>query len=409
MKFWKSISTGGLGNTRCRYPGRGRRTSRVLLRSALLFAGISFQAHAQDSNAQAAPPAAIPTFSTEDIARQAFFYIGGHYVGDPGKEIMHGAMYVEVLVPKKIRHPYPIVYLHGAGQTATDWLQTPDGRAGWAYYFAKQGYVQYLEDYPTRGRSAYVPGVDGKLTIRPAPQLEKIWTALQEKGDWPQAKKGGAWPGKGTMGDPVFDNFVKTQVQFLQDNVETEKLNLDANTALLDTLGTPVILILHSQGGASGFELADARPNLVKGLIGIEPAAPPLEAVYLGSGKALIWGLTNLPVHYDPPIHDPSELQVVKQDQPDQPDLVACWIQTEPARQLINLAKIPVLEVSGEASYHRMYDHCDAKWLNQAGVKTTFLKPEDLGIHGNGHEMMLEKNSDEIAKYLESWIERNIH
>jgi pimeloyl-ACP methyl ester carboxylesterase len=409
MKFWKSISTGGLGNTRCRYPGRGRRTSRALLRSALLFAGISFQAHAQDSNAQAAPPAAIPTFSTEDIARQAFFYIGGHYVGDPGKEIMHGAMYVEVLVPKKIRHPYPIVYLHGAGQTATDWLQTPDGRAGWAYYFAKQGYVQYLEDYPTRGRSAYVPGVDGKLTIRPAPQLEKIWTALQEKGDWPQAKKGGAWPGKGTMGDPVFDNFVKTQVQFLQDNVETEKLNLDANTALLDTLGTPVILILHSQGGASVFELADARPNLVKGLIGIEPAAPPLEAVYLGSGKALIWGLTNLPVHYDPPIHDPSELQVVKQDQPDQPDLVACWIQTEPARQLINLAKIPVLEVSGEASYHRMYDHCDAKWLNQAGVKTTFLKPEDLGIHGNGHEMMLEKNSDEIAKYLESWIERNIH
>jgi hypothetical protein len=77
--------------------------------------------------------------------------------------------------------------------------------------------------------------------------------------------------------------------------------------------------------------------------------------------------------------------------------------------QADKLEKIPVLDVSGEASYHRMYDHCDAKWLNQAGVKATFLRPEDVGIRGNGHEMMLEKNSDEIAKYLEGWIEKNVH
>jgi hypothetical protein len=83
------------------------------------------------------------------------------------------------------------------------------------------------------------PGVDGTLAIRPAPLPEKIFTALPEKGDWPQAKKGGAWPGKGTMGDPVFDDFAKTQVQYLQDNLETERLNLDANTALLDKLGNP--------------------------------------------------------------------------------------------------------------------------------------------------------------------------
>jgi len=41
-------------------------------------------------------------------------------------------MYVEVMVPHEIQHPYPIVFLHGAGQTGVDYLQTPDGRSGWA-------------------------------------------------------------------------------------------------------------------------------------------------------------------------------------------------------------------------------------------------------------------------------------
>ena len=55
----------------------------------------------------------------------------------------------------------PVVFLHGAGQTGVDWLQTPDGRPGWAYNFLDMGYVVYLEDFPARGRSQYVPGVDG--------------------------------------------------------------------------------------------------------------------------------------------------------------------------------------------------------------------------------------------------------
>ena len=47
-----------------------------------------------------------------------------------------------------------IVFLHGAGQTGTDWLQTPDGRPGWARFFTSRGYVVYMVDYPARGRSA---------------------------------------------------------------------------------------------------------------------------------------------------------------------------------------------------------------------------------------------------------------
>ncbi len=75
-----------------------------------------------------APPGFVPTVSTNDVARVGFFYAGGHYTGEPGKEIMDGAEYVEVMVPKKMRRAYPLVFLHGAGQTGTDWLQI----LGWA-------------------------------------------------------------------------------------------------------------------------------------------------------------------------------------------------------------------------------------------------------------------------------------
>lgn len=128
------------------------RTPKIVL-AALAFVASCFAANSVDVG-KAAPPPKIPTFSTSDIGRIGFFYAGGHYVGEPGKEIMDGAEYVEVMVPKKVRRAYPIVFLHGAGQTGTDWLQTPDGRPGWAYYFLKQGYVVYMVDYPARGRSA---------------------------------------------------------------------------------------------------------------------------------------------------------------------------------------------------------------------------------------------------------------
>jgi len=378
-------------------------------------AGVWIVASAQNFS-KAAPGPSIPTFSTEDIARHGFFYAGGKYLGEPGNEIMGGAMYVEVMVPKKIRHPYPIVFLHGAGQTGTDWLQTPDGRPGWAYFFIKHGYTVYMVDYPTRGRSAYVPNVDGALTIRTAPQLSQIWTALTELGDWPQAKKYTQWPGtgqnKGKMGDPVFDNFAKTQVQYLGGGGQ-DKLVLDAGTALLDMIGTPVILITHSQGGAFGWEIADAKPQLVKAIITAEPAGPPIQSVdtakqvYNGRPN-LPWGVTSLPVHYDPPIQNESQLQVELETKPDGPALVPCYLQKGAPHKLANLTHVRVLDVSGEASYHRVFDSCDAKWLNQAGVKTDYVKLEDAGLPGNGHEMMLEKNSDGIAAYFEAWLEKNV-
>jgi len=331
---------------------------------------------------------------------------------------MDGAMYVEVWVPKNIRHQFPIVFISGGGgQGAYSLLQTPDGRPGWAYDFVGQGYTIYMLDYPGQGRSAYVPGVDGNLTPpRSGPLMEEVWTGgrppSSEASSWPQAKKYSQWPSsapnKGKMGDPVFDYFAKTELPVVT-SPNQERRSADAIVDLLDAIGQPVILLLNSGAAASGWLAADSRPKLVKGIVAVEPVAPPIENAERGAtGPGRVWGLTNFPVHYEPPITQPSDLRPVRQDKADGPDLIPCWIQEEPAHKLVNLEAIPVLDVSAEASYHRPYAHCVAKWLNQAAVKTTYVKLEDVGLPGNGHQMMSEKNSAEIAKYLQSWMEKNV-
>ncbi len=382
----------------------------VLASLVIVVAGASFSAFAQNA-AQRAPGASDAPFSASNLARFGYFYVGGHYVGEPGKEVMDGAMYTEVFVPKKIRRRYPLVLFHGLGQTATNWLQTPDGREGWAEYFLDQGYVVYMVDQPARGRSAYHPGIDGPLRNFPARDEEQRFTDEADLGTWPQAKKQTQWPGagpkKGRMGDSVFDAFYASQVDSLASDVMTQKLIQDASAQLLEKIG-PAILLTHSQAGSFGWLIADVRPKLVKGIVAIEPAGPPFESLIPPLGKVRAWGLTDLPLHYEPPIDDPSQLQVVKQNKPDALDLAACFRQQEPAHKLVNLQGIPILVVASEASYHAAYDHCTAQYLEQAGVKNTFVRLPDRGIHGNGHMMMLERNNLEVAKVLDDWIQKNV-
>ena len=205
------------------------------------------------------PPDGIPMMSMDNVAYHGFLYAGGEYVEYGNDVTMGGAMYVEVMVPHEIQQDYPIVFLHGAGQTGVDYLQTPDGRPGWAYDFIDMGYVVYVQDFPARGRSQYVPEVDGNINIRNGPQLEQIFTASAATADFPQAEKHTQFPGTGLMGDPVADYFMKTQVEFI--GGRQAQLTIDANVALLDMIGTPVILLTHSQGGWFGWNIADERPG----------------------------------------------------------------------------------------------------------------------------------------------------
>lgn len=48
---------------------------------------------------------------------------------------------------------WPMVYLHGYGQSRMGWITTPDGRQGWADLFLRNGYSAFLVDQPRRGEA----------------------------------------------------------------------------------------------------------------------------------------------------------------------------------------------------------------------------------------------------------------
>jgi pimeloyl-ACP methyl ester carboxylesterase len=360
--------------------------------------------------------AALPARAQERgplvLAKSSYFFVGGKI--DPSVEgsPMVGQMYVEYMIPQRLLHPYPVVMVHGGNQTGTNFTGTPDGREGWAQFFVRRGYSVYVVDQVARGRSAYWSQVYGPLPPSRLAFVEQRFVAPEQTPMWPQAYLHNQFPGDGRPGDPNFDQFYAAQFPSIASFPRQQQLNRDALVALLDKIG-PAILLTHSQSGAFGWPVADARPNLVKAILAVEPSGPPVHDIenlgpptwFKDAERTKISGLGDIPVAYDPPLGADQTLAFVRAGEPRRPDLVRCWRQQEPARKLVNLLKIPVLIVTSEASYHAPYDDCTAAYLTQAGVPNRHLHLADVDILGNGHMMMIEKNNQAIATLMLDWLD----
>lgn len=350
-----------------------------------------------------------------ELADHGWAMYGGEYVERVDGAAIAGAMYAEHYLPKRQLYGTPIVMIHGGSQTGACFTATPDGRRGWLHDFLRAGYPVYVVDQPERGRSGQselVYGHSGTLQRMRLESIQNRFTAPACAALWPQAVRHTQWPGTGLTGDPSFDQFYASQAQGLHDRTEIEALNLAALTEMLGAVG-PAILLTHSQAGPIGWSMTNARPDLVAGIVAFEPNGPPFyEPMFLGGenwyryGEELArpWGLTRLPLTFDPPIREPAELEPTLDARLPRPERITGYLQGGQPRRLSRIAGTPIALITGEASYHATYDHATSRFLAQAGVRHEFLRLEDSGLTGNGHMAMLERNNHAIAAVMIEWL-----
>src|SRR5262249_9633447 len=162
------------------------------------------------------------------------------------------------------------------------------------------GYAVYVVDQPGRGRSGYLAEAYGPSRNVDRDNAPRRFVAQEKYKLWPQAYLHTQWPGSGEADDPAALQLAASQLPAIEDFTTHQFLSRDALVALLDQIG-PAILLVHSQAGAFGWPVADARPQLVKAILAIEPNGPPFHGVeFVGApdyfkdgGLALPYGITS--------------------------------------------------------------------------------------------------------------------
>jgi len=309
--------------------------------------------------------------------RRGHFWIAGEVVEMPdGMHVQRAPLFVQWEAPAEITRPYPLVLVHGGGGQMTDWQGTPDGRPGWMDRFVDEGYLVYAVDRPGHGRSWAHPDVVGK----PGPMFAYELAIGLFSADIPGHDQG-VW--ENVIGDPTLDQMVAGMGFFADDLAESQRLDQDRIARLLDRIG-PAILVTHSASGPAGWLVADARPELVKGVFALEPMGPP----FTGAFARLDYGIAKAPLTYDPPVADSETLEAA-----------------EPGTyRLPNLAGIPIVVAVAAASPFTSWGHLMSDYINQAGGSAEFLNFADAGVAGNGHAPMFERNSEAAIQPILDWL-----
>ncbi len=302
------------------------------------------------------------------------FHIGGRKVevsGKPVKDLVFtpgGApttvdlngtylvesMYVQYFLPAKRRGTVPLLMWHGGGLTGVTYETKPDGGEGWLTWFLKRGWDVYNSDAVERGRSGWAMYPDIFTTDPVFMPMAGPWDRFRF-GPGPESYAAQAtYPG---MQFPVegYDNFLRQNVPRW---TSTDAPTIAAYTALVDRV-CPCVILVHSQAGQFGYRVAQARPEKVRALIAVEPS---------GIGDA-----------------------------------------QQPAR----LAGIPVLVLYGD------FIEPDARWatirrnnrafadaVNKEGGKVEVVDLPKVGIRGNSHMIMMDRNSGAVAEYIQAWLEK---
>jgi pimeloyl-ACP methyl ester carboxylesterase len=322
------------------------------------------------------------------LADTGYFWVGTEHKKMPYGTIITGQMFVQYFTPAEVRHPFPVILVHGGGGTALHYMGVGE-KAGWAHYYVQEGYRVYLVDRPGHGRAPYHPDALGPIGNNVSYAAIAADTRRAAVGPNHQ------WPGTGDLGDPLLDQMLAGQNAAPQDNVFAHTLWASRGAELLDRVG-PAIVQVHSAGGPFSWIATNDRPNLVKAIINVEGGGQPF-------ANGTPWGLTDVPLVYDPPANNPAQLQTRDVAGPNG---TTYKLQADPPRKLKNLLNIPTIYVVAERSGRNGAPV--VAFLKQAGVDAEEFNLKDKGIVGNGHFMMLENNRRQVFDAIRGWLESKL-
>ncbi|HKA70940.1 MAG TPA: hypothetical protein VKE26_03995 [Xanthobacteraceae bacterium] len=305
------------------------------------------------------------------------FFIGGRTVTSshlgtgpagptPPGEIMTGQMYVQYLIPRIIRGP-AVIMVPGSGHTGATYESTPDGREGWATYFARNNFPVFIVDHAGRARSGFDPTPINRAKAEssaaampefPLATRERAWSFFRVGSSYPTPYPGTQFPVEAL--DQYFSQLVP--------NTESTLAGGGANTvaalaALADRIG-PAVVIVHSQSGAYGMDLVRQHSDNVAAFVNVEGNCVPATAD-----------------------------EITK-----------------------TFSKVPMLSVWGDFSEGAPGPNGDTRRngcigtinaIKSAGGKAKFLLLPEAGQKGNSHMLMMDKNNLQIADMIMNWIGEN--
>lgn len=280
-------------------------------------------------------------------------------------------------------HLYPLVFLHGAGQSAKTWGTTPDGREGFQTLFLRQNFSVYLVDQPRRGQA-------GQSTVAaevPATTNDQAWFNMFRLGQYPNFFKGIQFSQDPTALNQYFRQMTPNT------GVYDEQVISDAMVEVLKKSGDAV-LITHSQGGGPGWWTA-IKSNKVKGIVAYEP------------GSGFVFPENELP--------EPM------------PSTTGTLLSTSVTMvDFQKLTRIPIIVYYGDNipteknGYAGQKNAGQDNWrvrlkmaqlwvdkINQYGGNAQLVHLPDIGVYGNTHFPFSDLNNHQIAELLLQWLHKN--
>ncbi len=313
--------------------------------------------------------------SERGIGTVSAFAVGGQLVEVRGANVdgsSSGTVYAHQLMVREFlptrQLGAPVVMIPGFGLSSDIYLTTADGREGWALDFVRAGHPVYLVEPANSTRAGINPeAVNAQLAGREVGEGQLFtWAqeiAYRRFGYGPAA---GEFFADAQLDAAHWDQLVKLFTPVLVPEADGLSMiasgmphNLRGLNELLDRTG-PAILLVHSAAGVPAFALAAERPGEVLAVINAEPVGCPAQT----AGE-----FPDVPVLSMFADH----MEVREQ---------------MPARQ--QQCQVVIDE------------------LKSRGVAADMLALPQLGIRGNSHNMMAERNSQQLSELLISWVARNL-